>query len=212
MSKRILLIGGGGHCKSVLDTLLENNEYDEIGIIDKKECIGNDVFGVDFVGCDDDLGKLYKQGYTHAFISLGSIGKSETRKKIYKKLVDIGFEVPNIISKTAIIGKEVTLGIGIYIGKNVVINCCSKVEDCAIINTSVTIEHDCQIGEFAHIAPGSILCGNVKIGNNTHIGANSTIRQLLSVGNDSIVGIGSVVVANIGTNIIVYGNPCKEEK
>jgi Acyl-[acyl carrier protein]--UDP-N-acetylglucosamine O-acyltransferase len=74
------------------------------------------------------------------------------------------------------------------------------------------VEHECSIGDFVHIAPGSILCGGVTVGGNTHIGAGSIIKQETSIGSDTIIGMGSVVVSSIGNCAIAYGNPCKEVK
>lgn len=210
MNKKILLIGGGGHCKSVIDSLLEMEYYSEIGIVDKGSSIGNNIFGIPIVGCDNDLLKLYESGYNNAFITVGSIGNPSTRITLFHKLKKIGFDIPNIIDPTSTISKHITLEEGIYIGKNVVINAGSYIKKNAIINTGSVIEHDCVIGEFSHISPGSVLCGEVKVEDNTHIGARSVIRQGIKVGKNTIIGMGSVVLKNIPDNVIAYGNPCKE--
>lgn len=210
MCKKILLIGGGGHCRSVLDTLLEANEYDDIGIIDAASKIGQEIFGIKYIGSDDDLKRLYYEGYKYAFITLGSVGNTELRQNIAKDIADMGFIVPNIISTSAAVGKEVKLGSGVYIGKNSVINCYTVVDDFCIINSGAVIEHDCTIGKFVHAASGCVICGQVVVGSSTHIGANSTIRQGIKIGENSIIGAGSVVVTNIKSSTVAYGNPCRE--
>lgn len=210
INKRLLLIGGGGHCKSVIDSLLKINSYIEIGIIDKKENIGKSILGIPIIGCDDDLLKLYQNGYTNAFITLGSIGNSNNRVKIFKLIKEVGFYMPNIIDNTAVISEHVTLEEGIYVAKNAVINVGSFIGKCAIINTGSIIEHDGIIGKFAHISPGSVLCGEVQIGEYTHIGAKSTVKQQVNIGANTLIGMGSVVLKNIPENVVAYGNPCKE--
>ncbi|WP_273130286.1 acetyltransferase [Bacillus weihaiensis] len=210
MSKKILLIGGGGHCKSVLDALLTTDKYSKIVIIDQKENIGETILSVPIVGCDDDLPRLYQQGFTEAFITVGSIGNPKLRVQLFNLVEKIGFHVPNIIDETAIISKYANLSRGVFVGKNAVINAGSFIHKGAIINTSVIIEHDCLVDEFSHIAPGTVLCGDVKIGNRTHIGANSVIKQQTSIGENTIIGMGSTVLTDIGNNTIAYGNPCKE--
>ncbi|MCT2534641.1 acetyltransferase [Aquibacillus koreensis] len=211
MSKKILLVGGGGHCKSVLDALLETNEYAEIGIIDKDDSAGKEILGVPIIGCDDDLPRLYQEeGFTHAFVTVGSLGNPNLRIKLFTVLEKIGFEIPNIVDPTAVVSRHSRLKKGIYIGKNAVVNAGSTIHKGAIINTSVLIEHDCIVEEFAHIAPGSVLCGDVHIGAGTHIGARSVIKQQIKVGSKTLIGMGSVVLCDIGSNIIAYGHPCKE--
>ena len=210
MCKKLLLIGGGGHCKSVLDSILESNEYDKIAIIDMPSKIGSDILGIEIIGSDDDLKKLYSQGYKYAFVTIGSVGNTKNREKAAKAIADIGFIVPNIISTTAVLGRDVSLGKGIYIGKNAVINSSVNVGDFSIINSCALIEHDCSLGGFTHISPGTVLCGQVNVGGRVHIGANSTVRQGIHIGDNSVIGIGSVVVSDIGADATAYGNPCRE--
>ncbi|XJZ27084.1 acetyltransferase [Bacillota bacterium Lsc_1132] len=210
MSKKILLIGGGGHCKSVLDSLLGTKDYSDIGIIEKKENLGDQIIGVPIIGCDDDLPRLYQEGFTHAFVTVGGIGDPKLRIKLFSILEKIGFDIPNIIDKTAVISNHIKLDKGIFIGKNAVINAGSIISKGAIINTSSLIEHDCVIEEFVHISPGSVLCGEVQIGAETHIGAKSVIKQQIRIGSKTLIGMGSVVVHDIGSNTTAFGHPCKE--
>jgi acetyltransferase-like isoleucine patch superfamily enzyme len=64
-----------------------------------------------------------------------------------------------------------------------------------------------MIGDFSHIAPGAVLCGNVKIGKGTFVGANSVITQGINIGNNVIIGAGTVVIRDIPDNCTVVGNP-----
>lgn len=212
MTRKILLVGGGGHCKSVLDSLIQSEQYSEIGIIDKSENIGKHVLGITVIGCDNDLAKLYENGYGYAFVTIGSIGESTQRIKLFNILEKIGFEIPNIVDSTSIISKNVNMSSGIYVGKNAVINAGVFIEKGCIINTSSVIEHDCIVEQFSHIATGSVLCGEVYIGENVHIGANSTIKQQVKIGANTTIGMGSVVLHDIADSLIAYGNPCKEVK
>lgn len=208
MNRRLLLVGGGGHCKSVLDVLLRNNEYSEIAIVDIPENIGDSIFNIPIIGCDNDLDNLYKEGFDSAFITLGSIGNPKRRIELFKIISEIGFNIPNVIDESASISERVTTGRGVFIGRNTIINCESFLGNGVIINNGAIIEHDCYIGDFVHISPGAVLCGGVKIQNNAHVGAGTVIRQNLEVGESSIIGIGSVVTKNIEHSVLAYGNPC----
>lgn len=217
-NRKILLLGAGGHCLSVLDSLKSLGLYEKIGLVvkdssDMDEAVkSSGLRDIEIAGCDDELSNLYEQGFTDAFITVGSIGNTSIRQKLYQKIKQIGFHIPNIIDKTAVVSFDVELGEGIYVGKKAVINTGSSIGNCAIINTMALIEHECRIGEFVHVAPGSILCGNVTVGKNTHIGAGSIIKQGITIGSDSMIGMGSVVVSPVGSRVVAYGNPCKEVK
>lgn len=210
MSKKILLVGGGGHCMSVLDSLLSKGEYFEIGIIDRMENVGKNILGIPIVGTDDDLPRLFQEDFRCAFVSIGSIGNTKLRVKLFNTLENVGFEIPNIIDKSAVISNHVTLEKGIFVGKNAVINAGSTLHRGSIVNTSTVIEHESTVGEFTHISPGTVICGEVSVGNHTHIGANSVVKQQVNIGSNTIIGMGSVVLKDIGNNFIAFGNPCRE--
>ena len=212
MNNRILLIGGGGHCKSVLDSLLELNEYVEIGIVDKKENVGKTVMGVTVVGCDDDLQALFRYGYRHAFVTIGSIGNPALRIELFDLLGEIGYEIPAIIDNSAKVSKHAIIEEGVFIGKQSIINARALIQRGSIINSGAIVEHDCKIGDFVHIASGAVLGGEVFVGENSHVGSNATVKQQIHIGSNSIIGMGSVVLHDIDSNTMAYGNPCKEVK
>ena len=197
MSNKIVLIGGGGHCKSVLDTLLRNNEYDEIVITDNAIPVDTKIMGCRVAGNDDVLLKLLTDGFADAFITVGSIKSTKVRRILFEKAIKLGFKMPNVIDKSAVVSNSSKLGKGIFIGKCAVVNADSTVGDAAIINTSSVIEHECIIGSFTHISVGAKLCGNVKVGNDSLVGAGSVVIQGVELGNNVIIGAGSTVLKSI---------------
>nr|WP_154984724.1 NeuD/PglB/VioB family sugar acetyltransferase [Paenibacillus xylanexedens] len=209
MSDKILLIGGGGHCKSVLDSLQSSNLYSDIAIIDKLAHVGKYLSNVPIVGTDEQLEEFLNKGYHYAFIAVGSVGDPQPRIKLHQLVKSIGFRVPFIVDESAVIGSDTKLSEGVFVGKRAIVNSGSIISSCAIINSGAIIEHDCNVGKYAHVASGAVLTGGVTIGDNAHIGAHTVIRQNLSIGENTIIGIGSVVVETIGSNVVAYGNPCK---
>ncbi|MBM7540033.1 acetyltransferase [Amphibacillus cookii] len=210
MTRNLLLIGGGGHCKSVLNSLYENKEFDEIAIIDRQEKVGSFILGTPIIGTDEDLPKLFSEGYKEAFVTIGSVGNPSLRVRLTKELKVIGFSLPNIVDETATVSTYSELSDGIYVGKQAVINADVKVGEGTIINSCALVEHECMIGDFVHLAPRSVLCGGVEVRDRTHIGANSVIRQQVTIGTDVMIGMGSVVLRHMKAGVIAYGNPCKE--
>ena len=205
--KKILLLGGGGHCRSVLDCLMSTGKYEEIGIIDYDKSAS--ALDVDVIGTDDDLPRLLQEGWSDAFITVGSVGHTNLRRKLFSLINELGFSIPSIIDPSAIIAKGTTIGEGTFVGKRAVVNTGSIIGQCAIINTGAIIEHDCQIDDFAHISPGATLCGQVKVGKDSHIGAGSVVRQGICIESNTIVGAGSVVVKDIPGEVKAFGNPCR---
>ncbi|HPZ07438.1 MAG TPA: acetyltransferase [Candidatus Eremiobacteraeota bacterium] len=208
--KKIILIGGGGHCKVVINTIRLVNQYEITGIIEVKEKIGNTIAGIPVIGSDSDLIKYINKGIKLCFITVGSTGSPSLRIKLYNNAKKTGMIFPNIIHPRSIISDSVDMGEGNFIGPGVIINPDAKVGNGCIINTGAIIEHDCKINDFVHIAPGVTLSGGVEIGKNSHIGTGTSIIQYLKIGENTIIGAGSTVVKNIGDNMIAYGNPCKK--
>lgn len=170
MENKLLLIGGGGHCHSVIDSILSAGIFKEIGVVAKdqdnyKELTDDDLIAPYLVGTDKELPKLLENGWNCAFVTLGSVGNTKGRRVLCKTISELGFEIPTIIDPSAVVSRKAVVENGVFIGKRAVVNTGTKVGDCAIINTGAIIEHDCVIGDFAHISPGTTLCGQVSVGN-----------------------------------------------
>lgn len=210
MKKKLILLGGGGHAESVIDTIRSKGEYQIMGILDSGKSRGITVSGIMVLGSDELLPDIYRRGIKYAAIAVGSIGKPQTRIRLFEECKAIGFHLPCLIDKSAVLSGDFHMGDGIFIGKGTVIGSGVSLGDGCIVNSGAILEHDCVIGSFAHAAPGCVLCGNAKIGNNTHIGAGSTVIQNITIGSNSMIGAGSLVLSDISSNKLAYGSPSRE--
>lgn len=202
--KKLVLAGGGGHCKSVLDAVLQTDEYEEIVITDSELPIGTEICGCRVVGDDGVLLSLKRQGYEYAFVTVGSISDITIRRKLAEKIRNLGFKIPVIADPSAVTSEYSRIGMGTFIGKNAVVNADAAIGEYCIINTGSIIEHDCSVGDFTHVSVGSILCGNVHVGSGCFIGAGAVVIQGLIVGNNTIVGANSTVLTNLEDNMKVH--------
>ena len=152
-NRKLLLIGGGGHCRSVLDCALSLDLYNDIGIVSKER---DAVLGIPFVGSDQDLSTLFQNGWTDAFITVGSIGNTAVRRRLYEMIRQIGFNLPSIVDNTAIVARGTQISEGCFVGKKAVVNTGASLGCCSIINTGAIVEHDCAVGDFCHISLGQL--------------------------------------------------------
>lgn len=210
MKKKLILIGGGGHGESVIDSIRSANEYDIIGILDQMLEAGTSISGVPVLGTDELLSDLCHQGISYGVIAVGSLGDPRPRIRIYETLKQNGLVLPNIIDKSAVLSQNVSMGEGSFIGKGVIIGAGAVLGKGCIINTGAIIEHGASIGDFVHIAPGCVLCGNVSVGKHTHIGAGTTVIQNITIGDNTMIGAGSLVLRNISSHTLAFGKPAKE--
>lgn len=193
MKNNIVLFGGGGHCKVVIDAIRKSGNFNIYGILDPNIVAGELVLGVKVLGSDNIIPDLLAKGIMYSFISIGSITDCAIRKKIDITLKESGFKLPVIVHPSAILAEEVKLGEGTFVAAGVVINTDVKIGRNVIINTSSSVDHDCVIGDFAHIAPGVTLSGGVNIGNETHIGTGARVTQYLTIGQRCVVGAGQTI-------------------
>ncbi|HOI25739.1 MAG TPA: acetyltransferase [Caldisericia bacterium] len=207
---KIVLVGGGGHCKVVISVLKKLEAYEIVGISDLLESMGTSLLDIEIKFTDQNLKELFNSGIQYALVTLGSIGVSEKRKELYCMLKDIGFVIPSIVSNEAIVDESVLIDEGSVVMPGAIINACTEIGKNCIINTGAIIEHDCHIGDHVHIAPGVTLSGSVKIGNYSHIGTGSSVIQNIYIGEKVMVGAGSVVVKNVSDDKKVFGVPAKE--
>lgn len=189
--EKIILIGGGGHCKSVIDVIETEDRFDIVGIIDKKELIGQKILGYEIIGCDEDLEFLFKE-YKYALITIGQIKSVESRIDIYNKLKKIGFKLPIIISARAYVSKYATVEEGTVIMHDVLVNAGSNIGCNCIINSKALIEHDVTIKEHCHISTGAIVNGGVVVEQRSFIGSNSVTKQYITIPKDSFIKAGSL--------------------
>jgi sugar O-acyltransferase (sialic acid O-acetyltransferase NeuD family) len=188
----ILIIGGGGHCKSVIDVIESTGKYKIYGIIDIKEKVGQKVLDYKIIGTDDDLEK-YRNDIELAFIAIGFINSVELRIKIYNKLKQLNFKLPVIISPLAYVSKHSFIDEGTIVMHYAVINAGAKVGKNCIINTKALIEHDAIIEDFCHISTGAIINGGVIVGKSSFIGSNATTKQYIKIPEHSFIKAGTVV-------------------
>ena len=187
--KELILVGFGGHGKSVADTIERAGEYRIIGYTD----VEDRNVPYPYLGTDDGLQMYYDSGIKYACVCIGYMGKGNVRNNLYEKLTSIGFELPVIIDPSAIVSDSAWVGEGTFIGKNSVINAEVNVGKMCIINTNSLVEHECDVGDFSHIAVGAVLCGQVKIGKGSFIGANATIVQNSELEDNAFVGANKMI-------------------
>lgn len=203
--EKIVLIGLGGHSKSVIDTIERQNKYEIIGVLEtpgKENCKYREYH---VIGTDDRLEELYKDGVMNAFVTLGFMGQSRVRNCIYHELKRIGFTLPLIADPSAIIADDVLIGEGTFVGKGAIINSETTVGKMCIINTKAVLEHEVSVGDFCHISVGAILCGQALVEENTFIGAGATVIQGIHIGEGSMIGAGTTIVRNVDKKMQVYG-------
>ena len=203
MSRPVIVIGGGGHGRVVIEALLRS-DMEILGVIDPDRGVATALpKAVAWLG-DEQVLAEYRPHRCMLANGIGGIGTAR-RRLVFEKLVTAGYAFLTVLHPSATIASDVVLGEGCQLMAGAVLQPGAQVGMNAIVNTRAAVDHDCRIGDHAHIAPGAVLCGNVEIGANTHLGAGAVVIQGVRIGSGSIVGAGTTVLRDVGDNIIVYG-------
>ncbi|EKB48616.1 acetyltransferase [Cecembia lonarensis] len=200
--KSVFLFGYSGHAYVIIESLLDAG-FHIAGYFDLKETEFN-PYNLPYLGFEKsvDVKSIVKDS-----LVFPAVGENNIRAKLIHFFEVLNLKQFVLIDPSANVSNTALISVSTYIGKKVSINAQSKIGKGSIINTNSVIEHECKIGDYVHIAPGSVLCGNVTVGNSSFIGANTVIKQNTSICSKVTIGAGSVVVKNINFEGVYFGNP-----
>lgn len=190
--EKIIILGGGGHAKAVITVIKKTGRFEILGYLDITN--RGEILGIKFLGDDERLSDIKREHpQCAAALGVGHVSISSKRCELKSKLEDLKFDLPAIISPTAIINEDVKIGKGSVVHDGVIVNSGAVIGECSIINNNSTIDHDCQIADFVHIAPGATLSGGVEVGARSIVGAGASVIQNTIIGDDCLIGAGAVV-------------------
>ena len=190
--KDIVLIGGGGHCKAVIDVIEQEGRFNIIGIIDKPELLGKNVLGYPIIGNDSELNILVKR-CKNTLITIGQIRSPLPRINLFDTVLKLGFTLPSIVSPRAYVSQHASIGMGSIIMHDAIVNAGAKIGDNCIINTKSIVEHGSNIGNHCHISTNAVINGDVVVGNGSFIGSGAISKESIRIGDNYFAKAGSVI-------------------
>jgi sugar O-acyltransferase (sialic acid O-acetyltransferase NeuD family) len=202
MSLDIILIGGGGHCKSCIDVIETEKKFRIAGIVDTIEKLNSRVLDYAVIGTDEDLPSLISS-CRFFLVSIGHIKDAVKRIERFDLVRRLGGEFPIISSPKAHVSRHASIGAGTIVMHGALVNAGASVGQNCIINSGAVIEHDVVVGDHCHISTGAIINGGAKIGEGTFLGSRSTARESIEIGAYSIIGAGATLMGSVNPRTIV---------
>jgi len=204
----LILIGGGGHCKSCIEVIESTDEWEIKGILDQNISEGELVLNYQVIGNDNKIDELKDDNYF--LITVGQLKSAAIRQTIFDNLKSKNARLATIISSKAIVSKYSCIGAGTIIHHACTINAHASLGENNIVNTGAIIEHDVVIGNNNHISTHATLNGDVVIGDACFIGSGAIISNGINITSQVVVGAGSVVIKNIEEAGTYAGSPAKK--
>jgi sugar O-acyltransferase (sialic acid O-acetyltransferase NeuD family) len=200
----VIIYGAGGHAKTLIEILKQKGHYHLAGILDDDDRLtGSRVFDLRVMGNRTILSGLRKAGIGKAVNGVGGILDIHIRVSVFQLLEEEGFTFPVIMHPSAVIEPSATVDEGVQVLANVYIGTDARLHPRCMVNTSAVVSHDCIIGEYSHIAPGTLLAGHVKIGEKTLIGMGVTTAIGVKIGNGVRIGNGAIILADVPDKTII---------
>ncbi len=206
MNLPVIVIGGGGHAKVLVSTLLLQHRR-VLGFVDPKPSLPP-LLGIAHLG-DDGLVFLHPPDQVCLANGVGSIDSTVLHRTVYEKFRERQYTFETVVHPSAVMAPDVYMEDGVQVMAGAVVQPGSRLGANVIINTGARVDHDCSIDAHAHIAPGVTLSGNVHVGGGAHIGTGASVIQGVEVGAASIVGAGSVVADDVPAGVTVVGVPAR---
>ena len=199
----IIVYGGGGHGKSLIDLLRSLGTHQIIGVVDDGLEPGYKVMGITVLGGGDVLSELYSKGIRLAVNAVGGIGNLKIRMDIFQRLAHAGFVCPAVVHPSAVIEPSASLSPGVQVFSHAYVGSESRIGFGTIVNTGAIVSHDCVLGDYVNISPGAILAGMVQVGDGALVGMGATINLEVNIGEQSRIGNGATVKSDLPIKNIV---------
>jgi len=203
-SNTLVIYGGGGHAKSLIDLIRAAGAYEIAGILDDGIPAGTRILDVMVLGGGELLGSLKVRGIHQAVNAVGGIGSIAPRLAVYQKLAQAGFTVVTVTHPRAYVEPTPSIADGCQLFYNAYVGSDVQVGFGSIINTGAIISHDCRLGAYCNVSPGAILAGAVSLGERVLVGMGVTINLGVKVGAGARIGNSAVVKADVPENGIVH--------
>lgn len=204
--KPLILIGGGGHCMSVIEAA-ESAGRTIAGILDRADLIGSEVSGYRIIGTDDDIQRYAAS--CEFIVTVGSIKSAEKRRILFNRILNAGAVPAIVIASTAYVSKRAHIRPGTVVLHHATVNAGVSISENCIINTAANIEHNVIVGAHTHISTGAMVNGDVKIGSGSFIGSGAVIANGITIAPSAVIGAAAAVISDITLPGTYVGIPAR---
>lgn len=206
---RIVIIGGGGQGRVIIDVVEKLPQFELVGIVDSGLTVGERVLGYEVLGGEDDLSALCRSRDVAGVII--AIGDNWQRSQVVRSVAAAcpRLEFPAAVHPSAQVGKDAVIGRGTVVMAGAVVNPNAHIGGFCILNTLCSVDHDSRVADYVSFAPHSCSGGDVEVGAFAAVGLGANIIHGVRIGEHSVIGAGATVVKDLPSHVVAYGTPAQ---
>ncbi len=199
----LVIYGGGGHGKAMIELARGSGRYRLVGIIDDGLPVGDTVLGLPVLGGAQILAALAEKGIHQVINAVGGIGNVAVRLKVFDLIAQVGWTCPTLIHPTAFVEASACLADGIQIMAQSYVSSAAQIGFGTLINAGVVVSHDCVIGQVVNLSPGAMLAGGVILEDHVQVGMGVTINLGIRIGKGARIGNGATIKKDVPAGQVV---------
>ncbi|MDX2149181.1 MAG: NeuD/PglB/VioB family sugar acetyltransferase [Bryobacteraceae bacterium] len=206
---RLLIIGSGGHARSVLEVARAASVGEILGLLDRFREAGSERLGYRVLGGEADAARLAAEcGVWGVAFGIGdNWGRAGSLRLLREAWPEAA--LPVLVHPFSSVAEDAEMGEGTVVMPGAVVRSGARIGRCALLNTGCSVDHDSVMGDFASLAPGARVGGGVRIGSYSAIGLGASVIHNVSIGEHVVVGAGAVVLKDLPDAVVAYGTPAR---
>lgn len=175
--KRLLIIGAGGHGRSVAEAILAEGKFRISGFLD-------DIYpGTTRVWDFPILGKMTQFGHwcEVADFAVVAIGNNALRQRIFGELTVAGFKLATVIHPRAVVSPTATIGDGSVIMAGAIIGAEACLGKGVVVNCAAVVDHHCRVDDFGHLGVTAAMSGGSVLGASAWMQAGAILGYAVEI-------------------------------
>lgn len=197
----LLILGFGGHARSVADVALAAG-FSSLLFIDDNAREGENFLG-------HPVQRDFSGPLPEGWQCLPASGDNDRRRRQIEAIKETGWPLATLVSPTATLGAGASIGPGSFVAHHAHVGPMARIGIGAIINTGAAVEHECAVGDYVHVSVNATLAGRSRLGDFVFLCAGATVIDGVAVGSGITIGAGGVVIEGIEQTGTYVGVPAR---
>jgi acetyltransferase EpsM len=195
----LVLIGAGGLARELIGWIARDTSW-QPPVAMVQEVNGESILGINVVNFES---------INFPVRFLLAVSEPDLKEKFSRIALLKGWLPESYIDKSSVVGLNVTIGCGCIINPLSTISSNTVIGNFVTLNCRSSVGHESKIGDYSTLLGSNQVNGYVQVADHVVLGAGSIIHPGRLIGSWATVGIGSVVVTNVKSKTVVFGNPAK---